>query len=258
MDSIATFQDQYIGTNLKTIPISSEVVKFGAIGFLNETIETVVLSQNVKFLDLLCLHSKGIKNIVSHNVNPPITSTNLIDGLETIKSITVTIPREAYYDYISAPLWKLFGHYHDFDGNELIAIENITINQEHLTLKVNESYKLGVTVSPQNIDFTAIYWESSDTTVCIVNQEGLVTATRPGNTSISVKHIYNPKCFATCNVTVGNDSGIENVVIENEEYVFIYNLQGILIYRGLWYAKNVPSGVYIVNSRNWQGKYFID
>ncbi len=85
---------------------------------------------------------------------------------------------------------------------------SIKLNKSLLSLVINTSptEKLEATISPSNAQ-TQITWESSNTTVAEVTQDGLVTAKSEGKTIITVS-TSNGK-IATCQVTVTKENSPE-------------------------------------------------
>lgn len=59
---------------------------------------------------------------------------------------------------------------------------------------------------PDNATSTEMIWESSDSTVATVDESGMVTVLKLGQTTITVKPVYNPNgVFAQCVLTVKDD-----------------------------------------------------
>ena len=75
----------------------------------------------------------------------------------------------------------------------------ITLDKESLELDIDESYTLDVNFSKEVEDKT-ITWESSNTSVASVSNDGLVSGIKAGQTTITVTSTNNQK--ATCIVTV--------------------------------------------------------
>lgn len=85
-------------------------------------------------------------------------------------------------------------------ANCLVTVVNppsINLSQTSLTLEAGESFKL--TATTENAGNTAIEWKSSDESVAIVDQEGLVTAIKAGSASITAEC---EGASASCEVTV--------------------------------------------------------
>ena len=96
-----------------------------------------------------------------------------------------TATMEAYVSHVAAP------------------IDGITLNQTNRTLKAGETYLLQLDSEPMGYPLNAAVWSAHDTSVAEVDQNGLVTAVSPGNTTITVEaEGYS----AYCDVTVEADN----------------------------------------------------
>ncbi|MCL2027820.1 MAG: Ig-like domain-containing protein [Bacteroidales bacterium] len=84
-------------------------------------------------------------------------------------------------------------------GEEIIPVENITLNQAIASLLVGDTLRLVPTIHPTNATNDTISWASSDTTVATV-ENGLVTAKWFGQTTITVTTKDGNKT-ATCVIT---------------------------------------------------------
>lgn len=87
-----------------------------------------------------------------------------------------------------------------------ISPESITLDKVELTLKVNDNpnekqYKLIYTILPANCDKDMeVTWNSSDSSIATVSNDGLVTAVKAGNATITATTANGKK--ATCQVKV--------------------------------------------------------
>lgn len=86
-------------------------------------------------------------------------------------------------------------------NKKTIAVSEVQLNKKELTLTEGGTEKLVVTVKPDDATDKSVVWESSNTAVATVDQEGLVTAVGEGKATITVK--TNDGGFsASCEVTV--------------------------------------------------------
>lgn len=86
-------------------------------------------------------------------------------------------------------------------NKKTIAVSEVQLNKKDLTLTEGGTEKLVVTVKPDDATDKSVVWESSNTAVATVDQEGLVTAVGEGKATITVK--TNDGGFsASCEVTV--------------------------------------------------------
>jgi uncharacterized protein YjdB len=82
------------------------------------------------------------------------------------------------------------------------AVTGITLNKSALTLPVNGSETLYVTVSPANAGNKNVTWSSNNTTVASVTSSGLVQALTLGTATITATSEDESHHIASCTVTV--------------------------------------------------------
>lgn len=96
------------------------------------------------------------------------------------------------------------------NGEEYIAYEDVTLeahitidlNHNNVIMKINDTYNLTATVMPEYIINKAVTWESSNTSVAIVNDDGLIMAVGRGTAIVKAKSVVDPDAEATCTVSV--------------------------------------------------------
>ena len=125
-------------------------------------------------------------------------------------------------------------------GKITVNIENIQINPSLLNMNIGESNKLNVivTIKPEVYANIAIYGKtkyfSEDTTVAIVNQNGLVTAVGKGKTKVIVTSMFDESKSATCSVTVSDEiikiGDIDLLIEVDKEDLNEKDLQNIICY----------------------------
>lgn len=97
-----------------------------------------------------------------------------------------------------------------------IALENIVLDKDELTLDVTESSKLTVSYNPTNttVDKTVV-WTSSNEAVAVVDANGNVTAVSTGKATITATVAGKT---ATCEVTVkGKEVVVESIKLDKEK-----------------------------------------
>lgn len=86
-----------------------------------------------------------------------------------------------------------------------VAVENIALNKSTLTIAKNGSAQLTATIKPDDATDKTITWDSSEKTVATVDENGLVTAVSPGETTITATA---GEKSATCVVTVSDEEDL--------------------------------------------------
>lgn len=97
--------------------------------------------------------------------------------------------------------------------NAPVAVSEVTLSRTALTMTVGDTEKLTATVLPEHAGYDGLVWSSNNTSVALVDVEGLVTAVSAGNATITatVGGIQ-----ATCEVTVA-DAVPESITVTTYE-----------------------------------------
>lgn len=98
-----------------------------------------------------------------------------------------------------------------------VAATSVTLNKNTLDLTVGSSKTLTATVRPEGATNKDVTWVSSDPDVATV-ANGVVTAVKPGKTTITVSVESNPALNDTCEVTVTDQIfPVTGVALSNAE-----------------------------------------
>jgi len=101
-----------------------------------------------------------------------------------------------------------------------IAVESVTLNQTSASLIVGDTLRLVASVHPANATNDTVTWQSSDTTVAIV-ENGLITALWYGETTITVTTTDGEKT-ATSIVTVDFATGDQRPMFSMTDVLYAY------------------------------------
>lgn len=97
--------------------------------------------------------------------------------------------------------------------SEQIYTTDITLDQDALALCPGKTATLSAIAAPENITKPGINWKSSDESVAIVSEDGVISAVAAGTATISAIAADNEEVTAQCLVTVGHSYG-EPIVIK--------------------------------------------
>lgn len=128
-----------------------------------------------------------------------------------------------------------------------IVITSISIDQSNIFGNVGDTFQLNATIVPENASDKTLKWESENPSVAAVNNQGLIILKSAGTTTIKASATDGSGITATCKVTVNDSNGVCNVEVDSDDEVKIYNIQGILLYDGIYSEANLPAGIYILN-----------
>ena len=90
----------------------------------------------------------------------------------------------------------------------LQGVTSIVLNQGSASLADMETLQLIATVYPEEANNKAVVWESSDSTIATVDENGLVTAVSKGSATITATAADGSGVTATCWITVTNNGYI--------------------------------------------------
>ena len=98
--------------------------------------------------------------------------------------------------------------------HEMIPVESVSLNLTEITIEVGETEALLATVNPENADYDAVVWSSSDDAVAMV-ADGVVTAIAEGSAVITASAGGKS---ANCTVTVPHvEVPVESVSLNKTE-----------------------------------------
>ena len=83
-----------------------------------------------------------------------------------------------------------------------IPVTNLELNKDSLTLQEKSSEILTATVKPDNATNKDVIWESSDTSIATVSEDGTVTAISAGTATITATAQDGSEVSASCKLTV--------------------------------------------------------
>jgi len=138
---------------------------------------------------------KAIDSSLTPNEIDNIIKTSAIDQGPT--------GRDNYYGYGTINLYNAVKKI--TDNSTEIAVSDVTLNKESISLAIGDKETLTATISPSNASNQTVSWASDNPSVASVDSNGVVTALSAGSATITVTTADGGKT-ATCSVTItGND-----------------------------------------------------
>lgn len=98
-----------------------------------------------------------------------------------------------------------------------IPVREIILNRESLTIEAEQTFELIADILPSNAHDKSLGWISSDESVAVVDNSGIVTAVKRGTAVIRVFSLSNPDVFAECEITV-TPKPVESELIWNQNF----------------------------------------
>ena len=87
--------------------------------------------------------------------------------------------------------------------NAPVAVSEVTLSRTALTMTVGDTEKLTATVLPEHAGYDGLVWSSNNTSVALVDVEGLVTAVSAGrfhrhHLRSSARSTTDRRCLGRC------------------------------------------------------------
>ncbi len=95
-------------------------------------------------------------------------------------------------------------------------VTSISLDKKSLKMDALDTYQLTARVSPSDAADKSVRWSSSDEKIASVDENGLVTALKKGNATITVEAQDGSGVSSTCSVTVKNTAHVAADVSEME------------------------------------------
>ena len=189
--------------------------------------EHIYVPDNVKTID--CAETYGGTHdghlpfrtyIHIKSANPPILE-NCRYGY---KEITVYVPHGKSQNYKNYGIWKDCTILEE----DPIHVDSVVVAEKEVTLnKIGETYQLHPIIYPTNAEIRDLTYTSSNSAVCVVRNDGLVTATGDGKCTIVVSAV-DGGLPGICKITVNEETtGISSLEPENNGMpIEIYSVDG--------------------------------
>ncbi len=128
---------------------------------------------------------------------------------------------------------------------KVIEMEAIQLDTDALSLIEGETHQFIAAVIPAETTYPDLEWWVDDEAIATVEQNGLVTMLREGETTVHVRSVYWPDVEASCHINV--ISGVEGLIEDNAP-CDVYSTNGVLLKKDASFADidNLSSGIYII------------
>lgn len=209
------------GTAIITVITADGGVKETCVVTVREPVTTITLNHenyilgvNRSFMLKATVTSESATNptVIWESSNPKIATVTQKGKVTGHKTGTVTITAIAA------------------DGSEVEAscevrvvnpVTSITINKSYMNLMVGNRGTLKVTVEPSNATYKTLKWSSSDPSVAIVDDKGVVTALKEGKTTITAEAQDNSGQKVVCYVVVYDRVPSTGVTLQDKKITMI-------------------------------------
>lgn len=202
--------------------------------------------------DCFC-NCSSLTSMLCFAVEPPICYTNVVD-----KTTRLYVPKESIEKYEQKAAWNgAKGIY------PLYPTDSISLPKE-VSVILAKPTKIEYTILPENAGTKELKWSSEDPEVATVDENGVVTGMKLGETVITATATDDSIVSATCKVTVMPSTAINGITVGNikltvenrclkvegladNDIIKISDYAGSTVYRGTEHKIYLnASGVYIV------------
>lgn len=199
------------------------------------------------------VNCSSLTSMLCFAVEPPICYTNVVD-----KTTRLYVPKESIEKYEQKVAWNgAKGIY------PLYPTDSISLPKE-VSVILAKPTKIEYTILPENAGTKELKWSSEDPEVATVDENGVVTGMKLGETVITATATDDSIVSATCKVTVMPSTAINGITIGNikmtvenrclkvegladNDIIKISDYAGSTVYRGTEHNIYLnASGVYIV------------
>lgn len=188
----------------------------------------------------------SLKTILWESSDPRIATVNA-NGLVTIRDERLSDNSfshqsciiRAYTLYSDGPIADCI-----FTNNLLVS--SIILDPIMVKGKEGEQFRINATVLPEDATNKTIAWRSSNESVATVDNSGLISLLKEGTATITASATDDSGVSAECAIVVTEFSGIDEVETDKNAYVKIFNLSGVLVYKGIYSEANLSPDYYIV------------
>ena len=242
-------------SSLKSIKLPDGITSLGYDCFGGcSSLTTIELPAGLTSLGDDCfVNCSSLTSMLCFAVEPPICYTNVVD-----KTTRLYVPKESIEKYEQKAAWNCAkGIY------PLYPTDSISLPKE-VSVILAKPTKIEYTILPENVGTKELKWSSEDPEVATVDENGVVTGMKLGETVITATATDDSIVSATCKVTVMPSTAINGITdgnikltVENRclkvegladnDIIKISDYAGSTVYRGTEHKIYLnASGVYIV------------
>jgi len=178
--------------NIESVTIPNSVQSIEDYGFYNcANLKKLILGNSLQKIGIFAFSDTKLDTVICNREIPP-TLINEYVFKNSYKG-TLFVPKGSINVYKETH-WKRF--------NNIREISTITLDKHEISLKVGETNQLSVSIYPSSDSDKPLVWKSTDENILNVDENGLVTALKPGKASIVATLKTYIDVVETCEVTV--------------------------------------------------------
>ncbi|MGB4660807.1 MAG: Ig-like domain-containing protein [Mobilitalea sp.] len=103
----------------------------------------------------------------------------------------------------------------------VIPVTSVSVNKSYVSLLVGQNAKLKATIKPKNATYKYAKWTSSDDTIAMVDGDGVVTALKAGNVTVTAEAKDSSGKKAMTYVTIRDRVPATGITVQDKKLVMI-------------------------------------
>lgn len=216
-----------------------------------DNLRTLTLGESVEEIeDYFAWECPNLTAITSLASVPPkfgAQSEEYENYLDIMNNCVLYVPAESIDDYANAVLWRKCKSILPLSEKPSQSVLYIQFDKTHINGMIGEDITIQSFVSPLDATNPTLAYSSSDETIATVNQNGQISLLKKGTVVITASATDGSGVTAECEIIVGDQSGVDEILIDKDSYVKVYDLNGNLIFEGIYFASNLNKGIYIIS-----------
>ena len=187
-----------IKLNSINIPEGINSIESSVFAFC-ESLTSITIPESVTSVGNAAFYfCENLKDVYCNAETVP-TTDEMAFASSSYMSATLYVPTSAIESYKSTVPWSHFGTIVSLTDEK---VTSITLSHTTATLTEGDELTLTAIVTPDYATDTSVTWNSSNTDVAIVDNNGVITAIAPGTTTISATANDGSGVSASCEVII--------------------------------------------------------
>ncbi len=231
-------------THLESIKLPSTITEIMEGVFIANDLKHITIPTKVSKIGLGAFYENhNLKTVEIQSYQPIALNHNPFMDTPYNEGTILYVPNGYRETYANANIW---GDFKEIKEGSVSLVEDIAFPNSEIELILNQKAKINVTVLPENAHNKELEWSTSSNAIAYVDETGLVYPYKQGECLLIARATDGSGVQATCKIRINEASGIDEIQIDTDENVKIFNLLGVLMYSGKYCDAILDKGLYIM------------